>query len=85
MTRHEALAYLNVSGEPLSKNDLRDRFSIAKSTASESVNRMRRDGLVQAIRIVGREAYYGLTEKGKERLEYLDENGCGNEKCRCHG
>jgi Mn-dependent DtxR family transcriptional regulator len=84
MTRHEALAYLNVIGEPLSKNDLRDRFSIAKSTASESVNRMRRDGLVQAIRIVGREAYYGLTEKGKERLDYFDENGCGNEGCRCH-
>ncbi len=55
MTRHEALAYLNMSAEPLSKNDLRDRFSIAKSTTSETVNRMRRDGLVKAIRTVGRE------------------------------
>ena len=84
MTRHEALAYLNVVGEPLSKNDLRDRFSIAKPAASESVNKMWRDGLIQAIRVVEREAYYGLTEKGKEALKYLDENGCGNEECRCH-
>ena len=84
MTRHEALAYLNMSGEPLSKNDLRERFSIAKSTASASVDRMRRDGLVEAIRIVGKEVYYGLTERGKERLDYFDKNGCRNEGCWCY-
>ena len=84
MTRHEGLTYLNMSPEPLSKKDLSRYFSIAYTTASESVNKMLRDRLVGAVRSVGREACYGLTEKGKERLEYFDENGCGNQECRCH-
>ena len=84
MTRHEGLTYLNMTGKALSKKNLSRYFSIAYTTASEAVNRMRRDRLVEAIRIVGREVYYGLTEKGKQRLEYFDENGCWNDDCPCH-
>jgi hypothetical protein len=43
------------------------------------VDRVRRDGLVEATRIVGKEVYYGLTERVKERLDYFDKNGCRNE------
>jgi DNA-binding transcriptional ArsR family regulator len=84
MTRHEALTYLNMCGEPLSKNNLRQYFSLAYTTASEAVNRMQRDGLVEAIRIVGREVYYGLTVRGIKRLDFFDQNGCNNEGCECH-
>ena len=84
MTKHEALTYLNEASRPLSKKNLSDHFSIAKSTASEAVNRWKKQDLLRDVGKVRKEVYWELTEKGKGRLEYFDEDGCGNEGCRCY-
>ena len=84
MTKHEALTYLNMTSKPLSKKDLCEHFSIAKSTGSEAINRWCSQELVRPARKIRKEVYYVLTEKGKERLEYFDENGCRNEGCGCY-
>jgi len=84
MTKHEGLTYLDMSPKYLSKSDLGEYFSIAKSTASEAVNRWKSHGLAREAGRIGKKVFWGLTEKGIERLNFFDENGCGNPGCSCH-
>ena len=73
-----------MTSRPLSKKDFCEHFSIAKSTASEAVNRWCSQELVTEVGRVGKEVYWRLTEKGKQRLEYFNDNGCRNEGCGCY-
>jgi len=75
---------IGLSGWTLAKSDLGKFFSIAKSTASEAVNRWKDQGLVKEVGKIGKEVYWGLTERGKERLGYFDGNEYGNPECSCY-
>ena len=83
MTKHETLAHMVNTSKPLSKKDLSEHFPVRYVTASEAVNRYYHQGLVSPVRKKGKEIFYGLTGKGKERLEYFEHGGCSNLKCSC--
>lgn len=83
MTKHEALEYLSLSRKPVSKKHLSQYFSIAYTTSSEALNRYHDQKLVRAIHKEGKEIFYGLAERGYERLHYFEQGGCPNQKCSC--
>jgi predicted transcriptional regulator len=83
MTKHEALSYL-VGSPGSTKKGMSGFFSIAYTTASDTLNRLHTQKLIYITGKLKRRSQYVLTDKGLDRLSYFDEHGCRNQDCLCH-
>jgi DNA-binding MarR family transcriptional regulator len=85
MTEHELLYLLNEETSPdrsvgLLGGDIADYFDYDQASTYGRLSRLRQQGLVWRAKSKGA-TLYGITEKGKARLEYFEENGCGKFDC----
>lgn len=80
MTKHELLTEFRYN-RYLSISDLMKIDTVSRPALWKTAEKLKKEGCLRVAAIKRREKIYEITERGLNKLDYYDDNGCFNPLC----